>query len=1118
MIVTFVSQCEKKSLKRTRRILDSFANRIGDNVWQTAITEDGLQTVKQLLRKSATKSTAVSCHRNKTRQLTELVWIVGNKRKFNEIGVVPVNWTAHDVSMYQDKNLWKNLELVALASGIAGLFHDFGKANDLFQNKLNPNKPKDQKNYEPYRHEWVSLKLFEAIVQHKTCEQWLELLLTPNQINELDTIECVQNPTFQNNFNNRTGDELNCFANYDDFTKLVAWLIVSHHRLLVYPYFQENPPPLTPHDELAKNWLKDCDVKWNSPNIIKHYWTEKEKAVNWQFSLGLPLQSKAWQKKTIKLANHAKQSMMIIKNFNWQQDTMTAHLARTMLMVADHNYSSQEANTYFQDKCYLAYANTDAERQLKQRLDEHNLMVGHQAYNFSHKLPHLISELPTIEYNRILERGFDNADVKLSRWQDKSVSLCQRINKSSNEGGFFGINMASTGKGKTFANARIMYALADGNKGFRLSIALGLRTLTTQTGKALSKDLRLDKEDIATLIGSSAILKLLNKSDIDETKDNQLLQEQRQLLEELEKSALAMRGSESLELNNDFEVDYDEEIKDNTLLKQWFDGDPKYQKLLYAPILVSTIDYIIPATEGLRGGKQIAPILRLLSSDLVLDEPDEFGLADLPALCRLVNWAGMLGSKVLLSSATIPPAMANGLFDAYLQGRAMYNRSMMGNSVQKPVTCAWFDEFDVHYVETQNINEQLKAHKQFVNKRAKKLVDKENIISRKAKILSIVGGETTIERLTNTIHLGLFEAHKHHYQSDGQHNISIGVVRFANINPLIEITDALIAIDNPDDTCIHYCVYHSQFTLAMRSFIETKLDNLLNRKQADAIWKADDIVNIINRNPKVKNHIFVVLATSVCEVGRDHDYDWAIAEPSSMRSLIQLAGRIQRHRKQAVDYPNLFILDKNFKALDGKSIAFARPGFESRKYNLVDDKSITHLLTLDQYQHINAIPSIDVVKPKPPPYKNLVSLEQSTHWFKIMGLNHEENNAKLWWENHISWTGELQRQQPFRLSSPEMTFVYVPDTNGRLTWYHRADKDYHKLIKTNFITACIDPVFGHNNDNWFNNDEMGRYEAIAQLLDLPLEKIPYTYGEVKVPYYKASNKQFYYHPFFGVFS
>jgi hypothetical protein len=42
MMVTFVSQCQKKALNRTRRVLDAFANRIGSNTWQTVITEDGL--------------------------------------------------------------------------------------------------------------------------------------------------------------------------------------------------------------------------------------------------------------------------------------------------------------------------------------------------------------------------------------------------------------------------------------------------------------------------------------------------------------------------------------------------------------------------------------------------------------------------------------------------------------------------------------------------------------------------------------------------------------------------------------------------------------------------------------------------------------------------------------------------------------------------------------------------------------------------------------------------------------------------------------------------------------------------------------------------------------------
>jgi CRISPR-associated endonuclease/helicase Cas3 len=93
MIVTLISQCEKKALARTRRILDAFANRIGDNTWQSVITEEGLLAVKKLLRQSASKNTAVACHRIRTRKRSELVWIVGNRNKFNHQGIVPVNYT-----------------------------------------------------------------------------------------------------------------------------------------------------------------------------------------------------------------------------------------------------------------------------------------------------------------------------------------------------------------------------------------------------------------------------------------------------------------------------------------------------------------------------------------------------------------------------------------------------------------------------------------------------------------------------------------------------------------------------------------------------------------------------------------------------------------------------------------------------------------------------------------------------------------------------------------------------------------------------------------------------------------------------------------------------------------
>ncbi|MGY0595122.1 MAG: CRISPR-associated endonuclease Cas3'' [Paraglaciecola chathamensis] len=99
MMVTFVSQCEKNALKRTRRVLDAFANRIGDNTWQTVITQEGLLAVKKLLRKTASKSTAVSCHWIRSRSRSELVWVVGSRGRFSSSGLVAVNTTSKEVPM-----------------------------------------------------------------------------------------------------------------------------------------------------------------------------------------------------------------------------------------------------------------------------------------------------------------------------------------------------------------------------------------------------------------------------------------------------------------------------------------------------------------------------------------------------------------------------------------------------------------------------------------------------------------------------------------------------------------------------------------------------------------------------------------------------------------------------------------------------------------------------------------------------------------------------------------------------------------------------------------------------------------------------------------------------------
>lgn len=68
--------------------------------------------------------------------------------------------------------------------------------------------------------------------------------------------------------------------------------------------------------------------------------------------------------------------------------------------------------------------------------------------------------------------------------------------------------MASTGCGKTFANAKIMQAVSMDGKSLRYILALGLRTLTLQTGDEYRERIHLDRNDLAVLIGSSAVTKL----------------------------------------------------------------------------------------------------------------------------------------------------------------------------------------------------------------------------------------------------------------------------------------------------------------------------------------------------------------------------------------------------------------------------------------------------------------------------------------------------------------------------------------------------------------------------------------------------------------------------------
>ena len=1073
MNILLISQCNKKALPETRRVLDQFAERKGDRTWQTPITKQGLDTLRKLLKKTARRNTAVACHWIRSKNHTELLWIVGNQRKFNIDGTVPTNITRRNILKTGDENAWHTAEDMALLSGIAALFHDFGKANNLFQDKINPEK--NTQMFEPYRHEWVSLRLFQSFVGELTDSEWLEKLanITPKQEREQLANLYKDDPSKSN---------ASPFKALPPVAKAVAWLILTHHKL---PFYKSKKDSVK--IKYAEQFLEvNLKAVWNSPQIIGE-WKKSDIKTVWSFKTGTPVKSKIWCTKANRIGKRAlNRNAFIYPEKPWLEDNYTLHLSRLALMLADHHYSSLDAIEAYKCSSYKAFANSDRNtKQLKQKLDEHLIGVYKHSLRVVRMLSSLKSSLPAITDIRALKK---RNTIKRFQWQDKSFDLAKAIAEPSEQQGFFGINMASTGRGKTLANARIMYGLSNQREGCRFSVALGLRTLTLQTGDALKQRLKLAEDDIAVLIGSQAVKQLhdLAKQD-DEEKASVIAPTDNDRLQS---------GSESENdlIEDEQYVQYQGQLSQGAL-SDWLKEKPKLNKLVSAPILVSTIDHLIPATESQRGGKQIAPMLRLLTSDLVLDEPDDFDIADLPALTRLVNWAGLLGSRVLLSSATLPPDAVVALFESYKAGRVEFNRARNSISSQgkHAVQCAWFDEFNVAQA---SCNEQAgfeKQHQKFIEKRINKLVNQPALHKAIIAPVQPTGTSATeiITSLTASVSEQVYRLHQNHSEaSPCGKRVSIGLVRMANINPLVALAQQLANSEVSENYHLHICVYHSQFPLIQRSNIESTLDAVLDRNEPEKLWQQKAIKQGLQQSTN-QHHIFIVLATAVAEVGRDWDLDWAIAEPSSIRSIIQLAGRVQRHRRQMSEHPNIALLASNYRALNSpRQPAFCKPGFETVNYPLTTHW-LNDLLLPEQYQVINSVPRVskrDALSHT----TNLVDLE---HHRLYQAMFKEEAAANNWWHKSTSWTYQFQSETPFRASSPSSDyFMQFDQVALRIKCRHKNGEAKYADAQFDWKVATKQAAV-----SWWGKEELAALlHQHAETIEQELNYVSAIYGVVNL--------------------
>lgn len=928
MIILFVSECEHNAFKLSRRILNKYATQLGRRTWMARLSEEGLRDIYAELKSKVTRQMSVSCHRVRGNNRTTLEWIIGTRKHFNNEGVFAFSWTKRDMLQTVIEPTPQERAARYLTE-LAGLFHDLGKANRLFQNKLSKNASTG----EPLRHEYVSWLMLQKILGQSPDDMtWIERLadystLHPRleaafaegfytdaaQLERLwRDIQGNNDPTLDTKVHDLP------LPNINDTPLLhhLAWLILSHHRLPQGVMRLNGKQMLRAGSHIHRPFTHDVFLECLQPMADKKalwsdnpWWTQQVAA-------------KATQLQHLMRANPE----LNLSAPNWIP--FIAHYCRTMLMLGDHFVSNQNTQQCFTgDKKAakpLYFANTiRAKGCMAATLNEHLRGVGKESGSLFRLGLRLLDSLPGIT-PEALPDGLRQIHKQLDSpfyWQDDA---CQKVKERVKDGiqdsGFFGIVLARTGAGKTRACARLMAQLSPR---VRYNLALGLRTLTLQSGTAYREELGLDDKQVSTLVGS-------------------------ELARRLHEINLAASGSESATSDNldDHAIDGTEDV-DLDLppqLQTLLATEPKKRLLLTAPILVSTVDYLVAAANPNRS-RHLYASLRLMTSDLVLDEVDAYSEEDLIVLGKLVYLCGLFGRKVLLASATIPPALAEQFFAAYATGYTQY----CARKQQEPrlLFAGWFaDQASLSRVEKCSSAEVFnRIHGKITQQLVGQL--QSEIAKRQAALLELPTTKpaTTYIHSHKTVDLSpIFAAvlaqchsfHQQHAMIDPQtgKRVSIGLVRWSNTEPCWRFAEYLLRHEpTPDQPDHRVLCYHAKLLPVVRFEVEKQLDVMLKRKDEAEFLQHLLVRQALDHSP-AQDIVLVVSATPIEEIGRDHDFDWAIIEPSSTRAIIQTAGRVRRHRPTTANTQNIALLSTTVRGYKGNDKAFCYPGVETDGYAL----------------------------------------------------------------------------------------------------------------------------------------------------------------------------------------
>ena len=872
-------------------------------------------------------------------------------------------------SLNSDRTL--NTELLIVAVAIAAGFHDIGKLSAGFQGVL-ASSVEGRFKEQPVRHEFISLLLLRLIISlsHASCDvEFLKIISSPNRAIELamDAWRLLPNDQFTQKFIGGSKDEAVLESAKDSilpevknfpFMRGVAFLVGTHHRVFRANVTRTSVDLLDTthvknHDaRVWKSYIKDCDnliVALDAPGHSS--WV---KTLSWDARRGVA----AFDAGAV-TGNYAAWS------------AACAHLGRTALMLGDQDGSSRklphDVPDVISEVSLVPYANTmwifvDGNSLDTWRNDGRGRIFEENRSRNENKRrvladtwslhTHKVRRSALAALGGLLRTEADwidigwpiinEADIPINlrvpadhnspyRWQDDAViALKKSVEVNYDIDGRLLFLMSGTGSGKTIAAPKLALAAARNNV-MRLNVCLGLRSLTLQTGDEYCGRMGVGQSQAAIVIGSKAAT-ILHEIATQESAQNSYD----------DPAADAENEPSTMGIDAD---DFDDvgvivggygaalpyfaqRVVDTN---EFSDKRDACQRLLGSPIVICTVDTLSSVSDA-TGGRHLTAALRMATADLILDEIDSYDAEDFVALSRLVHFAAFHGRSVIVASATLRAEHAEAIRRAYALGRRMRSH---GTSKNAAFLVGWFSENHAT-VEVDDSGLAADAfllhHHRVASDIVASLGTKPTL--RRLRVVSLDGIATHVgyrERtLESCIHLHNIN---HVVDPATSKRVSVGFVRWNRISSCRAFAAHVLDHAGLPGINLVIACHHSRFSLAVRDGVDRSLAKMLSRKTVEG--GRDPLLD----DPHIRRHldgdseldiVIIISTTPLLEAGRDLDADWAVTEPCSERSAIQLAGRVRRHRNWSPAGDNIGMLEWAVSNMFSPgNRALAHPGVET---------------------------------------------------------------------------------------------------------------------------------------------------------------------------------------------